>query len=158
MRPVSSWSRDARRPGRLAVFALVAACSAFPQVASLDQARARLTGMSESQVIGCMGAPGSRIAAPDGRAVWTFTPGPDAMSPPQPVTDPAQATFGYAPFSGAVGGQSVAAAVAPPARASCMVVLSIANGLVAGVNYTGPDGGPPTRPEACGAIAGRCLP
>lgn len=157
MRPVSSWFRDGRR-GTAAAVVLVAGCSAFPQVASLDQARARLTGMTESQVLGCMGTPGSRMAASDGRAVWTYTPGPDAIGAPQPVTDPGQATFGYSPFSGAVGGQSVTAAVAPPPRASCMVVLTIGNGRVAGVDYTGPGGGPPAQPQACGAIAGHCLP
>jgi hypothetical protein len=74
------------------------------------------------------------------------------------VTDPSQATFGYSPFAGTGGNPAIAAAVAPPLRASCMVVLGFGNGRVAEVDYTGPDGGPPAQPGACGALVGRCLP
>lgn len=153
MRPIHSWSRR----GTLAAFTVLAACSAFPQVATLDQARARLTGMTESQITGCLGTAATITPAPGGGTVWTYTPGPDASSPPVP-TDPGHATFGYTPFSGGVGGQSMAASVAPPPQASCMVALTFGNGRVANVAYTGPNGGPPAQPEACGALAGRCIP
>lgn len=156
MRPIPLWSRAARRRGWLAAAALAAGCAAFPQVASLDQARARLTGMTESQVTACLGAPGSRLSGRDGRPVWTYTPAASHSS--QPVTDPGQATFGYAPFGGPVGGQSMATAVAPPPPAACVLVLNFGGGRVAEVNYTAADGGPPAQPEACGALAGRCLP
>lgn len=127
-------------------------------MASLDQARATLTGMTKSQVTACLGMPGTRLFAGDGRPVWTYTPAPNAAGVAPPVTDPSQAGFGYAPFSGGVGGQSVAAAVAPPSPASCLLVLTFGHGRVAELAYTAPDGGPPSQPEACGAIAGRCLP
>lgn len=158
MRPIPSWSRTPRRAAALAAVALLAACSVFPQVATLDQARARLTGMTDSQVTACMGTPATTLTAPDGRTVWTYTPAPGAANVAPPVTDPGQATFGYTPFSGGVGGQSVAAAVAPPSRASCTLVLIFGRGQVAEVTYAGPNGGPPAQPEACGALAGRCLP
>jgi hypothetical protein len=157
MPPTRSWPRPASRIAALAV-ALLAACSMFPKLATLDQARASLTGMTESQVTSCLGIPGTQRATGNGRAVWTYTQGPNAMSAPVPVSDPSQASFGYSPFAGPVGSPSMAAAVAPPPPASCMLVLSFGNGRVSDVMYTGPDGGPPQQPEACGALAGRCLP
>lgn len=153
-----SWSRRARRFGALSAAVLLSCCSAFPPVASIDQARARLTGMTGAQVGACLGQPGTAQSAANGRAVWTYTPRPDAMSPPAPVSDPSQASFGYAPFAGPVGNPAMAAAVAPPPPASCMVVLTFADGRVAEVSYTGPDGGMPIQPQACGALVGRCMP
>lgn len=141
-----------------AALGVVAACSMFPKLATLDQARAGLTGMTDSQVTSCMGMPGTQRSAGDGRAVWTYTQGANAMSSPVPVSDPSQATFGYSPFAGPVGSPSMAAAVAPPPPAGCMVVLTFTSGRVTDVMYSGPDGGPPPQPEACGALAGRCLP
>ncbi len=158
MHPIPSRSRTATRTGKLAALTLLAACSVFPKVVTLDQARAGLTGMTGSQVTSCLGQPGTQRTAEDGRAVWTYTPSLDAMSMPAPETDPSQATFGYSPFGGAVGNPSMAAAVAPPPPASCMLVLTFGNGRVAGVDFTGPNGGLPAQPEACGALAGRCVP
>ncbi len=138
--------------------ALLAACSMFPKLATLDQARAVLTGMTESQVTSCLGTPGTQRTAGDGRAVWTYTQGLDAMSSPVPVSDPSQVSFGYSPFAGPIGSPSMAAAVAPPPPAACILVLTLGNGRVSDVIYSGPDGGPPRQPDACGALAGRCLP
>ncbi len=157
MPPIHSWRRPASRLAALAL-AWLGACSMFPKLATLDQARASLTGMSESQVTACLGVPGTRRTAGDGTAVWTYTQGLNAMRSPQPVSDPSQASFGYSPFAGPVGSPSMAAAVAPPPPASCMLVLTFGNGLVADVMYSAPGGGPPAQPEACGALAGRCLP
>ena len=158
MHPIQSWPRTASRTGRLAAFALLAAWSAFPKGTTLDQASAGLTGMTPSQVTSCLGQPGTQRTGGDGRAVWTYTPSLDAMSAPTPVTDPSQASFGYAPFGGGVGNPGMAAAVAPPPPASCMLVLTFGNGHVAEVNYLGPNGSPPAQPQACGELAGRCLP
>ncbi len=158
MHPIQSWPCPTSRSGGVAALVLLAACSAFPKAATLDQASAGLTGMAPSQVTSCLGQPGTQRMAGDGRAVWTYTPSLDAMSAPTPVTDPSQASFGYAPFGGGVGNPGMAAAVAPPPPANCMLVLTFGNGRVAEVNYLGPNGGPPAQPQACGALAGRCLP
>ena len=99
--------------------ALLAACSMFPKLATLDQARAVLTGMTESQVTACLGTPGTQRTAGDGRAVWTYTQGLDAMSSPVPVSDPSQASFGYSPFAGA-GRQPVHGRRGGAAAAGCL--------------------------------------
>jgi len=158
MHPIKPWSRLAGRMAVLGPVAVLVACSVVPKLATVDQAQARLTGMTATQVAGCMGTAGTQRTTSNGLVVWTYTPGPNAMSIPQPQTDPSHATFGYTPFAGPVGGQSMAAAVAPPPSASCVVVLTLDNGRVIGVTYTGADGGPPAQTDACAALVGPCMP
>jgi len=142
----------------LAAAATLAACSLVPKEATLDQAQARFTGMTPAQVQSCMGAPATQGIAANGQTLWTYTPGLLAMSAPVPQADPSMATFAYTPYSGGIGGQSMAAAAAPPPPASCMVTLTFDAGTVATVMYSGPNGGPPLEVRACRVLAGRCMP
>ena len=73
MHPIKPWSRLAGRMAVLGPVAVLMACSVVPKLATVDQAQARLTGMTATQVAGCVGTAGSQRTTSNGLVVWTYT-------------------------------------------------------------------------------------
>jgi hypothetical protein len=122
-------------------------------------ARRQMHGMTKEQVLGCMGPPISR-AAEGATEVWTYNSGGETR------TFGHTSTFGNAYGTGTAYGNNMSAMVNSTASTNgfgmtqlryCVVNVSIVEGHVTTVNYSGPTGSLLTAGEQCAYAVSNCV-
>jgi hypothetical protein len=141
-----------RRAGRAAVS--IAGCAiARAQVA--QDAQSRMVGLTNEQVLACMGVPAAK-AAEGSTEVWSYNSGNDHTQ---------TAVFGQSTTNAsAAGGRGFASGTAfttgsgvgVSSRRYCTVNVVMSGGPVSRVNYSGPTGGLLTAGEQCAFAVQNC--
>jgi hypothetical protein len=127
---------------------------AFQRAATADRAKTQMIGMSEQQVLACMGVPAGRqqIAGTD---VWAYPSGGESNTTSE--------AFGQANTSGTVYGNSYNSNTTASAFGTsttrnryCVVNVVFQDGRVGAVNYSGRTGGLLTGDEQCAFAVQSC--
>jgi hypothetical protein len=127
----------------LLIALVVTACSVQrAEVAS--EAQSKMVGMSNQQVLECMGAPERRATVGD-TEVWSYVSGGDTS------------TFGHGTASMNATGQTNVFGSSHSVHRYCVVNIVMTGGRVAAVHYTGRTGGVLTRGEQCAFAVQNCL-
>jgi hypothetical protein len=128
--------------GVILIILAAAACSAErAEVASRAQSK---LGMSNQQVLSCMGPPERQATVRD-TEVWSYLSGGDTS------------TFGHATGSINESGHATAFGSSQSLHRYCVVNIVMTGGHVVGVNYSGRTGGLITQGEQCAIAVQNCV-
>ena len=145
----------------VATITAVAGCAAPATPVPIDQARALMLNRPAAQIAACMGDP--PVQRSRGTVtLWSY-PSPTATrSAPSTLSDPASATFQYAPLDGDPLGQGLGVGAlgvseGPAAPSGCIVNVTLDSGVVRAVNFVGPNGALLRQDRECSAVVRGCL-
>jgi hypothetical protein len=124
----------------------ISGCSSsrFGRAEVATQAKAQMIGMSQEQVLACMGAP-AQHAAVGQTEVWSYPSGGDTT------------TVSTANGSVDAAGNASAFGTSQSAHRYCVVNVVMTAGKVSAVNYTGRTGGWASQGEQCAFAVQNCL-
>ena len=128
----------------LLLIALTATACSIQRAKVASEAQSKMVGMSEQQVLACMGAP-ERQAAVGDTEVWAYTSGGDTS------------TFGNASGSTNETGQTNVIGSSHSVHRYCIVNIVMTARHVTAVNYTGRTGGLISRGEQCAFAVQNCV-
>lgn len=128
----------------MALALAVASCAAYERSGQATKVKSQLVGLRKDQVRACAGPPRRREVR-DETEVWIYEVGDDDVrrGPDPSATDPG--TFGIESPSRVI-----------PKR-YCVARVSIREGRVSSVSYSGMTGGVFSRGEQCAFVLGSCL-
>jgi hypothetical protein len=131
----------------MAAFVLVSGC-AIQRAQLAGDAKTQMIGKSKEQVLACMGIPHGK-AAEGTTEVWSYNSGNGYTE-----------GFGSSSVS-ASGGRGYASLFGTSSSVSqsrfCTVNVTMMNGRVQALNYTGPTGGLLTEGEQCAFVLKNCV-
>jgi hypothetical protein len=139
----------------LSALATINAGCSIQRAVVANQAQEKMVGFTKEQVLGCMGPPGAR-AVEGATEVWSYGSGDGRTTTVASGVAQADATAyggpGYA--SGTATGSSIGTATST--RRFCTVNVTMRDGRVSRINYSGPTGGLLTPGEQCAFAVQNC--
>ena len=139
----------------LAALAVIIAGCSIQRAVVANQAQEKMVGFTKEQLLGCMGPPATK-AVEGATEVWSYGSGDGRTT--TVATGVAQADAaayggpGYA--SGTATGSTIGTATST--RRFCVVNVTMRDGRVSRVNYSGPTGGLLTPDEQCAFAVQNC--
>jgi hypothetical protein len=139
----------------LAALATIGAGCSIQRAVVANQAQEKMVGLTKEQVLACMGPPAAK-AAEGATEVWSYGSGDGRTTTVASGVAQANATAyggpGYA--SGTATGSSIGTATST--RRYCTINVTMRDGRVSRVNYSGPTGGLLTPDEQCAFAVQNC--
>jgi hypothetical protein len=142
------------RPRSFATASVIALACCAPQAdIPVASTRAKLAGLSPSQVQACMGTP-SKVLERGGALLYTYASPSAQLSP---VADPSSSNFDYSPFAGDPQMPGLGLSAGPVARAGCLVNVVFDGARVRTVTYVAAGGNLVPQGPECTQVVARCV-
>jgi len=124
----------------------LAGCAAQQRAEVAQDAQLQMRGLPKEQVLGCMGPPGNK-AAEGATEVWSYESGGEVRTAGQTLVN----NNGFGGFGVTANSTGIAQ------QRYCIVNVTMIEGKVSALNYTGPSGGPFTAGEQCAYAVRNCV-